>query len=320
MSKKYKVTRTFTFEGKRYYIHADSEKEAIEKMALRKRDLEEGRCKESNITVKEWSAKAISVYKANVTDKTRKNTEWFIRKYIDPKIGSMPLKKVTAIKCQDILNQVSNMSQRTIEELYQTLSFIFKTAKANRLIRENPMENIKMPRGRKRKNRSMFPPEEISFIELTNSSSEYVLYELMYYCGCRPKEAMECKGSDIENIDGVPVLHIRGTKTLNADRYVPIPKVLMKKIKGIADDAYIAGVTNESKYKRLNKKLYKAINAEDDFRPYVLRHTYCTNLCKKGVDIRIAQSLMGHSDIRMTSNIYTHTDNSLILEAAKIID
>ena len=58
----------------------------------------------------------------------------------------------------------------------------------------------------------------------------------------------------------------------------------------------------------------------DDFVPYNLRHTYCTGLQKKGIDIRTAQYLMGHSDISLTANIYTHADNSTILEAAKLIN
>ena len=45
----------------------------------------------------------------------------------------------------------------------------------------------------------------------------------------------------------------------------------------------------------------------NDICSYNLRHTYCTNLQRRGVDIRTAQKLMGHSDIRMTANIYSHT-------------
>ena len=58
----------------------------------------------------------------------------------------------------------------------------------------------------------------------------------------------------------------------------------------------------------------------DDFVPYNLRHTYCTDLQKKGIDIRTAQYLMGHSDISLTANIYTHADNSTTLEAARLIN
>lgn len=49
-------------------------------------------------------------------------------------------------------------------------------------------------------------------------------------------------------------------------------------------------------------------------------HTFCTNLAKANVDIRTAQRLMGHSNIQMTANIYTHVDNSQIQVAADKIN
>ena len=52
-----------------------------------------------------------------------------------------------------------------------------------------------------------------------------------------------------------------------------------------------------------------------DLHPYDLRHTYCTNLAEVGVDIRTAQYLMGHSDIKMTANIYTTVTDKMKKEA-----
>ena len=40
--------------------------------------------------------------------------------------------------------------------------------------------------------------------------------------------------------------------------------------------------------------------------PHVLRHTFCTNMANKGMDIKTLQYLMGHSDIGVTMNTYTH--------------
>lgn len=40
--------------------------------------------------------------------------------------------------------------------------------------------------------------------------------------------------------------------------------------------------------------------------PHVCRHTYCTNMAKKGVSVKTLQFLMGHSDISVTMNVYTH--------------
>ena len=45
----------------------------------------------------------------------------------------------------------------------------------------------------------------------------------------------------------------------------------------------------------------------EDFTPYCLRHTYCTDLQAAGVPINVAKELMGHSDIGVTSRIYTHS-------------
>ncbi|WP_251861839.1 tyrosine-type recombinase/integrase [Clostridium sp. Marseille-Q2269] len=39
---------------------------------------------------------------------------------------------------------------------------------------------------------------------------------------------------------------------------------------------------------------------------HTLRHTYATRLFELGVPIKTVQTLMGHSDIKTTMNIYTH--------------
>jgi integrase len=40
--------------------------------------------------------------------------------------------------------------------------------------------------------------------------------------------------------------------------------------------------------------------------PHVCRHTYCSNMAKAGMNPKTLQYLMGHSDIGVTLNIYTH--------------
>ena len=40
--------------------------------------------------------------------------------------------------------------------------------------------------------------------------------------------------------------------------------------------------------------------------PHVCRHTYCSNMAKSGMNPKILQYLMGHSDIGVTLNTYTH--------------
>ncbi len=47
--------------------------------------------------------------------------------------------------------------------------------------------------------------------------------------------------------------------------------------------------------------------------PHVCRHTYCSNMAKSGMNPKALQYLMGHSDISVTLNTYTHVN----LEDAK---
>lgn len=40
--------------------------------------------------------------------------------------------------------------------------------------------------------------------------------------------------------------------------------------------------------------------------PHVCRHTFCSNMAKSGMSPKILQYIMGHSDIGVTLNTYTH--------------
>ena len=42
--------------------------------------------------------------------------------------------------------------------------------------------------------------------------------------------------------------------------------------------------------------------------PHVCRHTYCSNMAKSGMNPKALQYLMGHSDISVTLNTYTHAE------------
>ncbi|MBO6285659.1 MAG: tyrosine-type recombinase/integrase [Bacilli bacterium] len=138
----------------------------------------------------------------------------------------------------------------------------------------------------------------------------------MLLCSCRPHEASECKRSDVSILEGVPVLHIRGTKTANADRYVPMPDWFFDLIKNINEDEHIAvysngcKITDENRWRlwRRFKEVAELNASSEDLTPYCLRHEYCTMCARKGVDIRVAQRLMGHSSIELTANIYTHVE------------
>lgn len=341
--KTYEYSATFTFDGKRYRVRADSQQELYEKMARKKLDLEQGRViLNRSTTVRDWTKQALSTYKASVGEYYLAQMKMRIDKHILTEIGDLPLKSVRPIHCQAIMNNQIGMSKSHITKVYQELHFIFETAVKNKLIFENPADDLTIPKGTKGTRQSITDIERSSLLNVAEKDPGYKLFLLMLFCGCRPGEAITAQGMDIQSIDGVHLLHIRGTKTVKADRMVPIPDYLYERIKDTKPFDYIAPNQagrrhNASSYKRIVNRLKRDMNIQmgcrlyrnqlippfplrDSFVPYDLRHTYCTDLARKGVDVRVAQKLMGHANISITADIYTNlTDTDIITGAAKLI-
>ncbi len=45
---------------------------------------------------------------------------------------------------------------------------------------------------------------------------------------------------------------------------------------------------------------------------HILRHTGCTRMAESGMDPKVLQTIMGHSDITVTMRIYKHVDQERI--------
>lgn len=67
--------------------------------------------------------------------------------------------------------------------------------------------------------------------------------------------------------------------------------------------------------KRLLDK-YNATHEEQLPRitPHVLRHTFCTRMAERGMNPKTLQYLMGHADITVTLNVYTHASYTKVAD------
>ena len=339
MSTRYEHRDHFYYNGKKYDVKAHSKKELRQKMEARRKKAEsEAPAFNNTLTVRAWGKHATEQYKTNQKEVTRKKFESRVNHCIYAPIGAMRLVDVLPIHCQEVLNMQKGKSKTQINEVYNALKFIFRTALENGLISKNPAEHLVKPSGYKNHRRALTDQERDLVRAVAEKKSKYTLYLLMLECGLRPSEAAEAMGSDIVTREDIPFLHVRGTKTANADRIVPIPDSLYQKIKKTPKSAFIAsyeggGKISEDNRKRvwqafkrdlnleMGAKVYRNQLQEDlvppDLVPYCFRHDYCTRLAKAGIDIRTAQKLMGHASIEITANIYTHVDESALLEAAE---
>ncbi|QGM92018.1 tyrosine-type recombinase/integrase [Enterococcus faecalis] len=51
-----------------------------------------------------------------------------------------------------------------------------------------------------------------------------------------------------------------------------------------------------------------------DLTPHTLRHTFCTEMAKKGMNPKALQYIMGHKDVKMTLGYYSHMDGESAAE------
>lgn len=62
-------------------------------------------------------------------------------------------------------------------------------------------------------------------------------------------------------------------------------------------------------FKRICRKYNKIYKDElPNITPHTCRHTFCSNMAKAGMNPKTLQILMGHADIGVTLNTYTHVD------------
>lgn len=325
------VRKSFSWNGRRYFARGRTEREAIEKAARMKEKLARDEVIiESGMMVKEWIDVCIDTYKTNLKPSTLAKYKARMRVCVTKPLGSYPLKSVKPIHCQRALNLQAGKSDWYIRQTRQMMSFIFSKAADNGLISANPAARLATPQGHSSSRRALTKREAEVFIKAAQKHPHGLYFMLIYGCGCRPSEAAGVQGRDFVDRNGKLYLHIRGTKSKAADRYVPVPRLVRDLLPDqlepflpvctTKDGAPLCERARQRAWKSLTRemnismgcKLYRnqlvpPFPLADDLTPYCLRHTYCTNLRDLGVDIRTAQYLMGHADIKMTANIYTHT-------------
>lgn len=188
--------------------------------------------------------------------------------------------------------------------------------------------------------------EQDGFLRFIASSGCYAKYldhvQVMLGTGLRISEFC---GLTIDNIDfknrriyvekqlsvqDGPVYLLTPTKSISGERYIPMSDSVYASLKRIIkkrekqsmkfpvdgrDDLLF--IRNNGKplqqenfrgyLKSMAAAYHKKTGESICVTPHILRHTFCTNMMRAGVDVKAMQYLMGHSSADVTLNVYTHT-------------
>ena len=250
------------------------------------------------------------------------------------KLNSFCNKNISSITENDIKKYLeyltdNNESKTSISRNISSLRSFYKFLLIEKIISNNPMENIDMPKLDKRLP-NILDEEDVDKlldIKLVDDFSyrNKAMLELMYATGLRVSELVNLRVHDIDLDMALVRTFGKGSK----ERIIPIGDYALYYVKVYLENYRSLMLKKDyNDYLFLNNhgkqmtrqgffKILKTIARDNgikkEFSPHTLRHSFATHLLNHGADLRSIQELLGHSDIS-TTQIYTHVSNKQLRE------
>lgn len=231
------------------------------------------------------------------------------------------------------------MTRKTAKDYIQVVKSIFEFAIDNRAVEFNPTRKLRPPQEtvESKTRRALTEIERQWVMEFEHRAKPSAM--LMMLSGLRRGEATALQWSDIDfenKTISVSKSYNFKTKKMKLPkngkaRIVVVPQILIDYLKTLPRDSVFVLTTKrgtmmtEVAWKRLYQSYMSDLNLHyglrdevnkyapeqkpmviTPFTPHELRHTFCTILFESGIDVLTAQKQMGHSDPKITMDIYTH--------------
>ena len=200
----------------------------------------------------------------------------------------------------------------------------------------HPFRNVVLPKVEKRLPKFIYDDEIQEFFNSIDTSTnigkrDKLIFELLYGSGLRVSELTGLKMKDLNLKEKIISVHGKGSK----DRLVPMSNetkeefetylllsrpVLLSKSNNLDNDSVFLnfkGTTLTSRGVRdILDRIIKETSSTLRVSPHTFRHSFATNLLNNGMDVRMVQELLGHSNLS-TTQIYTKISKENLIEQYK---
>lgn len=325
-------------DGKRIMrtIYGKTVKEVDKKERELRSQIENGINVVDVISVGEWADIWLKTFKSNIANNTYARYEGIITHQIKPYLGHIPINKIRLNIIQSMINELKeDMAPATIKKIKDVTHQMFQQAVTSQYIPFNPCEGVDIPK-LKQKNRESIPKSHVKKIEqFCRQYSNGAFIMSLLYTGMRRGEILALNVEDIDMKEGVIKVNkavefiqnepkIKTPKTPRSIRTIPILNPLIPYLKAQIEgkkkgdvvfrnnkDAMYTKADVQMLSRNFNKEYNKYLqetgdNEEVHFTMHQFRHTFCTMLYNAGVDVKMAQDILGHNSVNVTLDIYTH--------------
>lgn len=293
-----------------------------------------------------WESDYLPEAKLEKKPTTVENECWLYSKWIEPKLGLIPLQKidVTEVKALSFQAQEAGKSASTVRYILAVVSQVWRKAAHQGLVQgESPVSKVKKPRKDNRRMRFLSPKEANVLLEALalRSIDVHDSAVLSLFSGLRAGEIHALTWGDIDLPNGT--IFVRDPKNKNnrhAFISAELKTVLERRLDGQAKTDLIFPATN-GKIRRWVSDTFSrvvdelgfndtgefTINAAGDKEPvkikdgrqrvvfHTLRHTFASWLVQGGTPLYTVAELMGHTTLEMTRR-YSHLAPGSLKEAA----
>ena len=289
----------------------------------------------------------------NIRPGTRENYELRIYKHITPKLGTIPLNKLTqsdlmrfygSLKRNGRLQYADKLgkglSDRMLRSCHALIKAALQKATDESLLRDNVAVGCKLPPQRPKEMQVLTPEEMQRFLIQAKYDGYYEIFLVALATGLRRGELLALQWDDLD----FPTRELRVRRTVRRTegkllvsapktdagfRTLLLPPSVVRVLAAyrktvrsrwmfpspVMEDVPRDPSTLAAKMKLvLQRAGCKLVRFHD------LRHTFATEALEHGMDVKTLSAIIGHVSAATTLNIYAHVTTPMQQQAARKID
>ena len=261
-------------------------------------------------------------------------------RHIIPTLGCLKLKNLTPAHVRGLYRERldSGLSPRTVQYVHTTLNKALKQAVADGLIPRNAAASVKAPRPRSTEMMSLHREQVRALFDAASDHRLGALYIVAVTAGLRKGELLALRWKDVDLEAATPTLHVRRTLSearsgrifeapkSGKGRQIRLTRKAAEALKshrirqnaerlaagthwqdhGLVFPSSVGTPMGARNLSRHFKSLLRGAGLPLSFRFHDLRHTCATLLLRQGVHVKYVQEILGHADISLTLNVYSH--------------
>ncbi len=290
---------------------------------------------------------------------TRRSYRGAIDNYLVPAFGTLRIEALSPHVIQRWLTQhkEAHGARRRVELAHAALRSALSEAQRLQLVTINAAALVKVPRAAKQVITPLTVDQARTFLTVAKAHRLGALYSVALACGLRLGEATGLKWDDVDLETGEvrvrqqlqPVgkrLELQELKTEKSRRTLMLPDVCLTELKGYrtkqlearlkagadwVDSGLVFTTYQQHKGGKVGGGLYPrnvlrvlrsllAAAKLPKIRFHDLRHAAASLLIAEGVELVEVSKLLGHSEVRLTADLYSHLQKQTAAKAATRMD